>query len=105
MQTYCTLLSDQLQPAICRKVSFFNMTMIFTTQHTCQTVEKTEEMGWELLLYPQYSPDLAPSDFHLFGPLKESFAGIIENNEEDFQQNVRKFLYNANKDFYATGFS
>jgi len=41
------LLSDQLQPAICKKWSvllqkgsFFNMTMIFTTQHTCQTVEK-----------------------------------------------------------------
>jgi len=58
-----------------------------------------------LLLNLQYSPDLTPSDFHLFGPLKESFVGIVENNEEDVQQHVRKFLYDGNKDFYATGFS
>jgi len=53
------------------------MTMIFATQHTCQTVEKIEEMGWELLLPLQYSLVLAPSDFHLFAPLKESFGGIL----------------------------
>jgi len=51
--------------------------MIFTTQHTCQTLEKIEEMGLELLLCLHYSQDLAPSDFHLFGSLKESFGGIV----------------------------
>jgi hypothetical protein len=25
--------------------------------------------GWELLFHPSYSPDLAPSDYHFFGPL------------------------------------
>jgi len=30
-----------------------------------------------LLQHLQYSPELAPSDFHLFGPLKELFGGII----------------------------
>jgi len=33
-------------------------------------------MGWEMLTYPPYRPDLAPNDFHLFGPLKESLGGI-----------------------------
>ena len=27
--------------------------------------------GWTVLPHPPYSPDLAPSDFHLFGKLKE----------------------------------
>jgi len=63
-------------------------------------------MSWELLLHLQYSPDLVLSDFHLFGPLKELRRGIkFENDEEDGQQHVRKFLHNANKDFYATGFT
>jgi len=79
--------------------------MIFSTQHTCQTVQKIEEMGWELLLHPEYSPDLAPSDFHLFGPLKNCLEALFENNEDDVQQLVQKFLYDANKDFCATGFS
>ena len=80
--------------------------MIFTTQHTCQTVEENEEMGWELLQHLQYSPELAPSDFHLFGPLKELLGCIkFEKNDEHVQQHVQKFLYDVIKDFYATGFS
>jgi transposase len=30
-----------------------------------QTIQKN---GWELLSHPPYSPDLVPSDHHLFGP-------------------------------------
>ena len=40
-------------------------------------------MDLELLQHPPYNPDLAPSDFHLFEPLKESLGGIkFENNED-----------------------
>jgi len=61
-------------------------------------------MGWELLQHPPYSPDLAPSDFHLFGPLKEPLGGIeIENDE--VQQHVIQFLSAADKEFYAEGFN
>ncbi|KOC67012.1 Histone-lysine N-methyltransferase SETMAR [Habropoda laboriosa] len=30
------------------------------------TRQKLLELGWDVLLHPPYSPDLAPSDFHLF---------------------------------------
>jgi hypothetical protein len=30
---------------------------------------------WELLSHPSYSPDLAPSHYHLFGPLKDHLRG------------------------------
>ena len=49
--------------------------------------------------------DLAPSDFHLFGPLKESLGGIKFDNNEDVQQHVLQFLHAADKDFYAAGFN
>ena len=29
------------------------------------------KFGWTVLPHPPYRPDLAPSDFHLFGPVKE----------------------------------
>jgi len=32
-------------------------------------------MHWEVLPHPAYSPDLAPTDFHVFGPLKEALGG------------------------------
>ena len=64
----------------------------FPPHRACQTVEKIEEMGWELLQHLPYSPDLAPSDFHLFEPLKESLGGIKFENDEDVQQHVIQFL-------------
>jgi hypothetical protein len=27
-------------------------------------------VGWEIVNHPLYSPDLAPSDLHLFGPMR-----------------------------------
>ncbi|GFV98187.1 mariner Mos1 transposase [Trichonephila clavipes] len=30
------------------------------------THQKFWELGWEVLMHPPYSPDLAPSDYHLF---------------------------------------
>jgi histone-lysine N-methyltransferase SETMAR len=35
-----------------------------------KTGEAITEFGWTVLPYPPYSPDLAPSDFHLIGTLK-----------------------------------
>ncbi|KAJ9598788.1 hypothetical protein L9F63_026674, partial [Diploptera punctata] len=40
--------------------------------HTARaTVEKIRTFGWETLPHPPYSPDLAPSDYHLFASVKE----------------------------------
>jgi histone-lysine N-methyltransferase SETMAR len=42
------------------------------TPHTAgKTRETIEKMGWDILEHPPHSPDLEPSDFHLFGKLKE----------------------------------
>ena len=30
------------------------------------TRKKLLELGWEVMPHPQYSPNLAPSDYHLF---------------------------------------
>jgi hypothetical protein len=42
------------------------------------TINKTNEtlrnFKWEVLEHPPYNPDLAPSDFHLFGPLKHHLS-------------------------------
>jgi len=39
------------------------------------TTGTLEEMHWEVLPHPAYSPDLPPNDFHLFGPLREALGG------------------------------
>jgi len=53
----------------------------FLLQHNARshtslkTVEHIANLGWTVLPHPPYSPDLAPSDFHMFGPMKDGLHG------------------------------
>jgi len=63
-------------------------------------------MGWELLQHLPYSPDLAASNFHLFGPQSESPGDIKFKNDEDVLQHfVQKFLQMPIKKLNATNSS
>ncbi|PNF14690.1 hypothetical protein B7P43_G10269 [Cryptotermes secundus] len=45
--------------------------------HTAKaTMETLRKLKWNLLTLPPYSPDLAPSDFYLFGRLQSDFQGM-----------------------------
>ena len=48
--------------------------------------------GFELLQHPPYSPDLAPSDFHLFRFLKESLRGQKFESDENVIQAIDDWL-------------
>ena len=43
-----------------------------TSLKTCEVISS---FGWTTISHPSYLPDLALSDFHLFGPFKESLWG------------------------------
>jgi histone-lysine N-methyltransferase SETMAR len=48
-----------------------------------KTRELLERFKWEIMDRPAYSPDLAPSDFHLFKDLKNVLRGKrFERNEK-----------------------
>jgi hypothetical protein len=59
--------------------------------------------GWELLSHPPYIPDLAPTDYHLFGSLKDYLRGLHYETEEAVQEAVRSWLRGAGTDFYRRG--
>ena len=47
-----------------------------TRPHSARiTSNKIEELGWEKLLHPPYSPDIAPLDYHLFQSLQDFTDG------------------------------
>jgi hypothetical protein len=35
---------------------------------------KTQYYGWEVMVHPQYSPNLAYNNFHLLGPCKKDLT-------------------------------
>jgi hypothetical protein len=55
-------------------------------------------MGWEVLPHPPCSPDLAPSDYHPFGFVKNQMRGqLYETNKAV----VRQCLRAAGTEFYC----
>lgn len=40
---------------------------------TKATQQKLLMLGWNAVPHPPYSPDIAPSDYHLFRPLREFY--------------------------------
>jgi hypothetical protein len=45
---------------------------------------------WELLEHPPYSPGLALSDFHVYGPLKNHLRGKRFVDDEEFETEAWK---------------
>jgi transposase len=55
------------------------------------TVNLLNYWGWKILPHPPYSPDLAPSNLHLFSKMKTHLRGQRCHYNEDVQNEVKKW--------------
>ena len=55
------------------------------------TRQKLLELGWDVLLHPPYSPDLAPSDYFLFRSL-QNFLNDKNFNNDDIKSYLIQFF-------------
>jgi histone-lysine N-methyltransferase SETMAR len=94
--TYADLLKNHLLPAIKSKRRGLLSTGVLlqydnARPHTARsTVATIQDLSFECHPHPSYSPDLTPSDFHVFGPLKEALGGKTLRSDEDVQQAVHE---------------
>ena len=77
---YYIVLLERLKDAIAEKQPHLKKKVLFHQDNapchkSMKAMVKIHDLGFELLLHPPYSPDLAPSDFFLFSDLKRMFAG------------------------------
>lgn len=61
------------------------------------------ECGFELLQHPPYSPDLAPSDYHLFRNLKDSLRGQKFDSDESVIRAIDDWFDQLDKSFFLDG--
>jgi histone-lysine N-methyltransferase SETMAR len=72
--------------------------------HTAKrTLEVVENLGWEILLHPPYSPDLAPSDFHLFPSLKKDLRGVHFETLQEMKEAVTNWTKRQSPNFFIRG--
>ena len=70
--------------------------------HTTRTtMTKLQELGEiELLPHPAYSPDLAPTDYHLFRSMAHFLCGRNFENVEAVEVPLAEFLASKTRDQY-----
>jgi histone-lysine N-methyltransferase SETMAR len=105
---YCATL-EQLRLAIRRKrAGLLSSGVILlhdnATPHTAAaTRAQLSRYNWEILEHPPHSPDLAPSDFHLFGPLKRKLSGQRFATDDELEGAVLQFFKQCDTFFYRAG--
>jgi len=106
---YADLLKNHLPPAIKSKrrgrlsTGVLLQHEIPRLQTARSTVAKIQDLPFECLPHPAYSPDLATSDFRVFGPFKEARGCTSFRADEEVQQAVQECLHSQTKDFYSRG--
>lgn len=67
------------------------------------TTQKLNQLGYESLPHPPYSPDLSPTDYHLFFHLNVFVRGKIFGEQKDAENAFRAFVVSKEPLFYSNG--
>ena len=67
------------------------------------TLQKLNELGYETLPHPPFSPDLSPTDYHFFKHLDNFLREKCFKNLSDIKNAFSDFIATRTQDFYVTG--
>jgi len=70
--------------------------------HVTTATQLFQHFRWTILEHLPYSPDLAPSDFHLFPALKDHLSGH-KFASDDVKTAVMRWLKSQGTEFYKAG--
>lgn len=68
-----------------------------------RTQEKIKQLKWEVLPHPPYSPDVAPSDYHLFRSMQHYLVDKRFSSLEDAKKGLDYFFNSKTPGFYKSG--
>jgi len=95
------ILNEKLRGKITKFVLFLHDN---TPAHRAlATQKKLAYLGFQYFDHPPYSPDLAPSDYHLFPGLKKQLKGRHFSSDVDIIAAVESWLDRQHSDFLFSG--
>lgn len=72
--------------------------------HSAEPVKNyLKTVGWEILPHPPYSPDIAPSDYHLFRSMQSALSEVQFSSLEDIQKWIDEWIASKPEKFYWDG--
>jgi histone-lysine N-methyltransferase SETMAR len=72
--------------------------------HVAQPVRTyLEGLDWEVLPHPPYSPDIAPSDYHLFRSMQSALTGTRFTSYDDIKNWLDEWIASKDQGFFAQG--
>ena len=70
--------------------------------HTVRkAVDKLNELGFDVLPHPPYSPDLSPSHYYLFHPMKNALRGKQYNNSQEIVTDIIAWFQTKESGFFG----
>lgn len=66
--------------------------------NSIMSMKKYDELGFKRPPHPAYSPDVAPSDFYLFGYLEQKLQGKQFNDIEGLEEELHEILGTISND-------
>ena len=61
------------------------------------------ELGYEVLLHPPYSPGLSPTSCHFFRRFNDILQAKRLRNQQEAENAFQEFVESQGMDFYPTG--
>ena len=75
-----------------------------TRPHVYSVVKNyLEGANWEVLSHPPYSPDIAPSDYHLFLSMQSPLSGERFSSAENLQIWIDNWVASKDQEFFFCG--
>ncbi|XP_045390617.1 histone-lysine N-methyltransferase SETMAR-like [Lemur catta] len=94
---------QRLQPALLSRKGPILLHDNTRPQVTQPTLQKLNELGYEVLPHPPHSPDLSPTCYHFFKHLDNFLQGKRFHNQQDAENAFQEFIESRSTDFYAIG--
>jgi histone-lysine N-methyltransferase SETMAR len=95
-------LKDILKEKCCRKVTK-GVLLLHDIAPSHRAFATQKNLGFQCLDHPTYSPDLAPSDYHLFSGLKKQLKGHHFSFDAEVIAAVETWLDEQHSEFFLSG--
>ncbi|XP_035739230.1 histone-lysine N-methyltransferase SETMAR-like [Vespa mandarinia] len=109
MEMYCQYIEEMheklkiLRPSLINRHSPILLHYNVRPHTSYKTIAKLNELKYEILQHPPYSPDLSTTEYYLFKHLELFLRAKQYENEDSLKNAISEFIESKDQNFFKTG--